>query len=118
MHSDRSPEIFQPLGYRIPLAIKRGYHMHYAAKDGHTMQHPILDSVGGYVLAPMVGGIRLTTGIEFADSDDPINEILRRCEERAQRLYPLGQRVDAETLARPPPLPAGHVPGDWSRQPA
>ncbi|MBP3863713.1 MAG: FAD-binding oxidoreductase, partial [Pseudomonas sp.] len=60
--------IFEPLGYRIPLAIKRGYHMHYAAKDGHTMQHPILDSVGGYVLAPMVGGIRLTTGIEFADS--------------------------------------------------
>lgn len=37
---------FEPLGYRIPLAIKRGYHMHYAAKDGHTMQHPILDSVG------------------------------------------------------------------------
>ena len=100
-------DIFEPLGYRIPLAIKRGYHMHYAAKDGHTMQHPILDSVGGYVLAPMVGGIRLTTGIEFADSDDPINEIqLRRCEERAQRLYPLGKRVDAEPwLGRRPCLP-------------
>jgi len=99
--------IFEPLGYRIPLAIKRGYHMHYAAKDGQTMQHPILDSVGGYVLAPMVGGIRLTTGIEFADSDDPINEIqLRRCEERAQRLYPLGERVDAEPwLGRRPCLP-------------
>ena len=99
--------IFEPLGYRIPLAIKRGYHMHYAAKDGHTMQHPILDSIGGYVLAPMVGGIRLTTGIEFADSDDPINEIqLRRCEERAQRLYPLGPRVDAEPwLGRRPCLP-------------
>jgi len=99
--------IFEPLGYRIPLAIKRGYHMHYAAKDGHTMQHPILDSVGGYVLAPMVGGIRLTTGIEFADCDDPINEIqLRRCEARAQRLYPLGERVDAEPwLGRRPCLP-------------
>ncbi|KQB51462.1 amino acid dehydrogenase [Pseudomonas endophytica] len=99
--------IFEPLGYRIPLAIKRGYHMHYAAKHGHTMQHPILDSIGGYVLAPMVGGIRLTTGIEFADSDDPINEIqLRRCEERAQRLYPLGPRVDAAPwLGRRPCLP-------------
>ena len=99
--------IFEPLGYRIPLAIKRGYHMHYAAKDGQRMQHPILDSVGGYVLAPMVGGIRLTTGIEFADSDDPINEIqLRRCEERAQLLYPLGERVDAQPwLGRRPCLP-------------
>lgn len=99
--------IFEPLGYQIPLAIKRGYHMHYAALPGTRLQHPLLDPVGGYVLAPMVGGIRLTTGIEFADRDDPINEIqLRRCEALARRFYPLGERVDAEPwLGRRPCLP-------------
>ncbi|MGZ0787014.1 NAD(P)/FAD-dependent oxidoreductase [Pseudomonas saponiphila] len=115
--------IFEPLGYRIPLAIKRGYHMHYAALPGTRLQHPILDPVGGYVLAPMVGGIRLTTGIEFADCDDPINEIqLRRCEALARRFYPLGERLDAEPwLGRRPCLPdmcpvigpAPRHPGLW-----
>ncbi|MBP5119502.1 FAD-binding oxidoreductase [Pseudomonas protegens] len=115
--------IFEPLGYRIPLAIKRGYHMHYAALPGTRLQHPILDPVGGYVLAPMVGGIRLTTGIEFADRDDPINEIqLRRCEALARNFYPLGERLDAEPwLGRRPCLPdmcpvigpAPRHPGLW-----
>ncbi|NMZ31891.1 FAD-binding oxidoreductase [Pseudomonas protegens] len=115
--------VFEPLGYRIPLAIKRGYHMHYAALPGTRLQHPILDPVGGYVLAPMVGGIRLTTGIEFADCDDPINEIqLRRCEALARRFYPLGERLDAEPwLGRRPCLPdmcpvigpAPRHPGLW-----
>lgn len=115
--------IFEPLGYPIPLAIKRGYHMHYAALPGTRLRHPILDPVGGYVLAPMVGGIRLTTGIEFADRDDPINEIqLRRCEALARRFYPLGERLDAEPwLGRRPCLPdmcpvigpAGRHPGLW-----
>ena len=115
--------VFEPLGYRIPLALKRGYHMHFAAPTGTPMHHPILDPIGGYVLAPMVGGIRLTTGIEFADSDDPINEIqLRRCEELARHFYPLGKRLDAEPwLGRRPCLPdmcpvigpAPRHPGLW-----
>lgn len=115
--------IFEPLGYRIPLAIKRGYHMHYAARPGTPMHRPILDPVGGYVLAPMVRGIRLTTGIEFADSEAPINEIqLRRCEELARNFYPLGERLDAEPwLGRRPCLPdmrpvigpASRHPGLW-----
>ena len=99
--------VFEPLGYKIPLAIKRGYHMHYAAQPGASLQQPLLDPVGGYVLAPMVGGIRLTTGIEFADIDDPINEIqLRRCEELASAFFPLGERLNAEPwLGRRPCLP-------------
>jgi D-amino-acid dehydrogenase len=81
--------------------------MHYAALPGTRLQQPLLDPVGGYVLAPMVGGIRLTTGIEFADSQDPVNEIqLRRCEALARAFYPLGERLDAEPwLGRRPCLP-------------
>ncbi|MGH8435721.1 MAG: NAD(P)/FAD-dependent oxidoreductase [Pseudomonas sp.] len=99
--------LFEPLGYRIPLAIKRGYHMHYGSQAGAQLLHSIVDTQGGYVLAPMAQGIRLTTGIEFAASDAPVNEIqLRRCEAIARTLYPLGERLDPEPwLGRRPCLP-------------
>jgi D-amino-acid dehydrogenase len=103
----QSAQVFSPLGYRIPLAIKRGYHMHYASKPGAHLQHSVIDAQAGFVLAPMARGIRLTTGVEFADPDAPPNEIqLRRCEAIARRLYPLGERLDAEPwLGRRPCLP-------------
>ena len=66
-----SDAIYGPLGYRIPLGWKRGYHMHYAAKDGARLNHPILDADFGYLLAPMRRGVRLTSGAEFARRDAP-----------------------------------------------
>jgi D-amino-acid dehydrogenase len=103
----QSAEVFSRFGYRIPLAIKRGYHMHYASQPGAELRHSVIDAQAGFVLAPMARGIRLTTGVEFAASDAPINEIqLRRCETIARTLYPLGQRLDAEPwLGRRPCLP-------------
>jgi D-amino-acid dehydrogenase len=103
----QAAELFEPLGYRIPLQIKRGYHMHFASRPGAELTHSICDAQGGYVLAPMAQGIRLTTGIEFADSADPANEIqLRRCEALARTLYPLGARLAPEPwLGRRPCLP-------------
>lgn len=103
----QSTEVTVRLGYPIPLGIKRGYHMHYAANPDAPLQHSIIDAQAGYVLAPMARGIRLTTGVEFAAPDAPINEIqLRRCEAIARTLYPLGERLDAEPwLGRRPCLP-------------
>jgi len=103
----QSAEVFQPLGYRIPMGIKRGYHMHYASQPGAELLHSVIDAQAGYVLAPMAQGIRLTTGIEFAASDAPPNEIqLRRCEAIARTIYPLGERLDAKPwLGRRPCLP-------------
>ncbi|WP_296256176.1 MULTISPECIES: NAD(P)/FAD-dependent oxidoreductase [unclassified Pseudomonas] len=103
----QSGDIFSKLGYRIPLAVKRGYHMHYASQPGAQLQHSVIDAQAGFVLAPMARGIRLTTGVEFAASDAPPNDIqLRRCEAIARQLYPLGERLDAESwLGRRPCLP-------------
>jgi D-amino-acid dehydrogenase len=119
----QSADVFSRFGYRIPLAIKRGYHMHYASQPGAALEHSVIDAQAGYVLAPMARGIRLTTGVEFAASDAPANEIqLRRCEAIARRLYPLGERLDAEPwLGRRPCLPdmrpvigeAPRHPGLW-----
>jgi D-amino-acid dehydrogenase len=104
----QSAELYAPLGYRFPLGIKRGYHMHYATRGDAQLQHSICDTQGGYVLAPMARGVRLTTGIEFAASDAPANEIqLQRCEALARKLFPaLGERLDDQPwLGRRPCMP-------------
>src|SRR4029077_3469498 len=38
-----SDGVFRPLGYDIPLAVKRGYHMHYAARGNATLGHSLHD---------------------------------------------------------------------------
>ncbi|CAM5183369.1 D-amino-acid dehydrogenase OS=Bosea thiooxidans OX=53254 GN=SAMN05660750_04021 PE=4 SV=1 [Bosea thiooxidans] len=95
------------LGYRLPLAVKRGYHMHYKAQGNAVLNHPVLDTERGYFLAPMQQGIRLTTGAEFADRDAPKTPVqLARAEPIAKTLFPLGERLDAEPwLGRRPCTP-------------
>jgi D-amino-acid dehydrogenase len=89
--------VFRPLGYSIPLGIKRGYHLHLAASGNAVLHHPVLDSDRGFVLAPMNRGIRLTTGVEFARRDAPPTPIqLERALPRAHALFPLGEPIDAK----------------------
>ena len=57
-----SDRLSAQLGYRFPLAVKRGYHMHYAPRDAARLNHPVLDVENGYLLAPMARGIRLDHG--------------------------------------------------------
>jgi D-amino-acid dehydrogenase len=83
------------LGYRLPLFIKRGYHMHYDAAPGARLNNWILDAGMGYLLAPMQKGIRLTTGAEFAAHDaSPTTVQLDGAERIARELFPLGDRID------------------------
>jgi len=89
--------VFRPLGYSIPLGIKRGYHLHLAPRGNAVLNHPVLDSDLGYLLAPMNRGIRLTTGVEFARRDAPPNPIqIKQALPRARALFPLGEAVDAK----------------------
>ena len=89
--------VFRPLGYSIPLGIKRGYHLHLAPRGNAVLNHPVLDSDLGYLLAPMNRGIRLTTGVEFARRDAPPNPIqIEQALPRAHALFPLGEAVDAK----------------------
>jgi D-amino-acid dehydrogenase len=85
------------LGYQLPLAVKRGYHMHYRVAGEARLNHPLLDTERGYFLAPMRRGIRLTTGAEFARRDairTPVQ--LGRAEPIARDLFPLAERLDTE----------------------
>lgn len=84
-------------GYRFPLAIKRGYHMHYRLAEGARLNHPVLDGTSGYVLAPMTKGVRLTTAVELAARDGKPTPIqLARAEAVARKVLPLTERVDPE----------------------
>jgi D-amino-acid dehydrogenase len=102
-----SSDLFQSLGYRFPLGVKRGYHMHFGATGNATLSRPVLDAEFGYVLTPMTRGIRLTTGAEFARRDDPPSSAhFDRLEPLARTFFPLAERRDAELwLGRRPCLP-------------
>ena len=89
--------VTRALGYDLPLAVKRGYHMHYRVAGKAMLNHPILDTERGYCLAPMQHGVRLTTGAEFALRDairTPVQ--LGRAEPIARELFPLAERLDNE----------------------
>jgi len=93
-----APDVLDKLGYRLPLFVKRGYHMHYdTAHGGGRLNHLVLDPEVGYALAPMARGIRLTTGAEFAMRDAAPSPIqLGKAETAARELIDLGERLDAE----------------------
>ena len=118
-----SDDVTRRFGYRIPLAVKRGYHMHYASRGNAVLQRPVLDAERGYVLAPMARGIRLTTGVEFAHREAPPTPVqIARTEPLAREIFPLGDKADGEPwLGRRPALPdmrpvigeAPRHPGLW-----
>lgn len=83
-------------GIRVPIAVKRGYHMHYALAGNATLSRPVSDMERGYGLNPMAMGVRLTTGAEFADRDAPPTTVqLDASEALARELAPLDRRLDA-----------------------
>ncbi|CAE6826724.1 D-amino acid dehydrogenase 1 [Paraburkholderia aspalathi] len=89
-----SDKVFEPLGYRIPLRAKRGYHMHYEATKS-MLSIPLVDTEKGYVVAPMQGRLRLTTGVEIARRDAPPTSVqLDRAEALARPIFGLGRRLD------------------------
>ena len=89
--------VFRPLGYSIPLGVKRGYHLHLAPRGNAVLHEPVLDSDLGFVLAPMNRGIRLTTGVEFARRDAPPTPVqVQKALPRARALFPLAEAIDAK----------------------
>ena len=113
-----SDDVLRPLGVRVPLGVKRGYHVHFRPRGDAVLNAPVLDVENGYVIAPMTSGIRLTTGAEFADRDAPRTPVqLDRLEPVARALFPLGDRVENKPwMGARPCLPdmlpmVGPVPG-------
>ena len=64
-----APDVLEPLGIKLPLGIKRGYHRHFRPAGNAALTRPVVDAEIGYCVAPMEQGLRLTTGAEFAARD-------------------------------------------------
>jgi len=92
-----SPDLLAPLGIKLPMAVKRGYHLHFRPRGNAALARPVLDADNGYCLAPMAQGIRLTTGAEFADRDAPPTPVqIDRLMPAAAGLFPLGEALEAQ----------------------
>jgi D-amino-acid dehydrogenase len=90
-----APDLLAPLGIKLPLAVKRGYHRHFRPLGNASLARPILDADNGYCLAPMEQGIRITTGAEFAPRDAaPTPVQFDRLLPAARHLFPLGDAVE------------------------
>jgi D-amino-acid dehydrogenase len=92
-----TPDVIGPLGIKLPLAVKRGYHRHFRPQGNAALSRPVLDAENGYVLAPMEQGIRITTGVEFAARDAaPTPVQFDRLLPVARELFPLGEPVEPQ----------------------
>jgi D-amino-acid dehydrogenase len=84
------------LGYRIPLAEKRGYHQMYAYPDGERLRLPVGNPAAGWAVVPMIGGLRLGTGVEFTNRNAPPSFIqIEKAEASAKGFVELGERLTA-----------------------
>ena len=68
-----SQQILKPLGYKLPLANERGYHLHFNLAEGSSLYHSVHDVDGAYVMTPMEQGLRVTCGVELNDRDAESN---------------------------------------------
>ncbi len=102
-----SDDVLAAQGIKIPMFVKRGYHMHFKPRGNATLSRPVLDVAGGYCLTPMTKGIRLTTGAEFTRRDaEPTPVQLKKVEPMAREIFALTERVDPEPwMGRRPCLP-------------
>ncbi len=93
-----APDVLEPLGLRLPMAVKRGYHRHFTAQGNAVLTRPVVDVANGYLITPMEQGIRLTTGAEFAARDAAPSPVqFDRIMPKARELFPLGARADEKT---------------------
>jgi len=55
----------------VPLAVERGYHQEFTPNPARSLQRPIHDAEGNFLMTPMENGIRVTSGVELTDRDAP-----------------------------------------------
>ena len=103
-------DMARQLGYRLPLGLKRGYHMHFEMAE-KNLSHTIVDVENGYAIAPMKQGLRLTTGAEFALRDAPSTPVqLKRIEPVARNLTYLGKQIDTKPWLGSSPCTSDMLP--------
>ena len=115
-----SPQMLAPLGLRIPMVWKRGYHLHFT---GSGPRIPLIDAENSTVLSPMRAGLRVLTGAHITTPGTPPRQRqMTRATRAAGELFDIGQPIEPEPwsgnrpcLPRMLPIvgPAPGLPGLW-----
>src|SRR5215218_8349928 len=117
-----SADVLRPLGYRVPLAFERGYHREFKPNPARSLQRPIHDADGSFLMTPMEQGVRVTSGVELTDRDAPSSYAqIDAVAPMAREVVEFGEQVgDTWRGARPTlpdslPMigPAPRHPGLW-----
>ena len=89
-----SGELLASVGYEVPLGVERGYHAHYEPTGEHRLGRSVHDVDASYVVGPMGGALRVTTGVELAPRDAPSNLAqLEQVEPRVREAIDIGERT-------------------------
>ena len=102
-----SKELARQVGDRVPLDTERGYHLNVEPGDAGELRRAVMFPERGYVLAPMLDGIRLTSGVELAGLDaKPDFSRIRRLLPAAREALPgLSDRITRQWLGYRPSTP-------------
>ena len=102
-----SADVLSTLDYKVMLSVERGYHQHFHPEEGAALNRTLHDIDGGYIMAPMEAGIRITSGVELATRDAPANPAqLTQVIPRAYEAFPLsGPTKDPIWKGARPTLP-------------
>jgi len=101
-----STDILRPLGYRVPLAFERGYHREFKPNPARSLQRPIHDADGSFLMTPMEQGIRVTSGVELTDRDAPSSFAqIDAVEPMAREVVEFGEQVGDTWRGSRPTLP-------------
>lgn len=104
-----SAELLRPLGYRVPMVRKRGYHRHY--EGDHGLRRPMLLADHSVVLSPMLKGLRVATAAELSAAEPGSNpRQLARGEATARALLDLGAPVEPAPWSGTRPCLPGMLP--------
>ncbi len=102
-----SKVVLEQLGYKVPMVVERGYHMHYQINQGAQLSRPVYDVDGGYVMSPMQKGLRVTTGVEWgSENTDPTPVQLKQVQPFVKQAIDIATELDPEPwLGRRPCTP-------------
>jgi D-amino-acid dehydrogenase len=102
-----SKELARQIGDRVQLDTERGYHLNIEPGNAGELRRPVVFPERGFVLAPMLDGIRLTSGVELAALNArPDFTRIRRLLPAARAALPgLSDRVTREWLGYRPSTP-------------
>lgn len=93
-----STEMLPQLGYRNPLLLKRGYHLHFSMPEGSNSslpRAPLYDIANAAVMAPTELGLRICSGAEIARRNAPPDpRQLYRGIKGVKELFDLGEVVE------------------------